>query len=432
MRPVRGRCRPPGEQDDPRAQPEPHSHPVRRHRRRDSRHAGGPGADRRGPRVLAGHRRAARQRRGRAAQLADVLRQLQGPALQRPRPDRPAQRRGARDRVGLPAPGARPRRDDPAGGRRRHVHHRIAQHRHRRRRGHGPPLLALRARAAGRGDHLLRAQQPRRRRAGRPRPHEHPRRAPGGPRRSDRQRPLGYGGPQLVRRLQQDRGPARRRRQGLHRRRGRRVRHPRPGRRLRHRERRAGVALLHHAEPGPSRQPHLVGRFVAHRRRRDLDDRLLRPRAEPPLLGHRQSRTGLRRHRARGRQPLLRLRRGPRRRHGRAPLVLPVHAARHPRLGLDADPGAGRHGVRGRAAQAHALPEPQRVLLRARPRDRRVPARRALRAADLGGGPRRDRPSHPAPRQGADPRGDRRLPRHHRRLQLVVAHLQPPHRASST
>ena len=145
-----------------------------------------------------------------------------------------------------------------------------------------------------------------------------------------------------------------------------------------------GVALLHDAQPRPSRQPDLVGRLVAHRRLRHVDDRLLRPRAEPHLLGHGQPGTGLRRHRARGRQPLFRLRRGPRRRHGRAPLVLPVHAARHPRLGLDADPGAGRHGVRGRAAQADALPEPQRVLLRARPRDRRVPARDALRAADLG------------------------------------------------
>ena len=64
-----------------------------------------------------------------------------------------------------------------------------------------------------------------------------------------------------------------------------------------------------------------------------------------------------------------------RRRHRRYGVVLPVHAARHPRLGRHPDPGARRHRVRGRAAPGDALGEPQRVLLHPRPRDRRVPAR---------------------------------------------------------
>ena len=66
-----------------------------------------------------------------------------------------------------------------------------------------------------------------------------------------------------------------------------------------------------------------------------------------------------------------------RRRHRRAPLALPVHAARHARLGRQSDPRARRRDRRGPASQAGDHGQPQRVLLRPRPDDGRVPARHA-------------------------------------------------------
>ena len=60
---------------------------------------------------------------------------------------------------------------------------------------------------------------------------------------------------------------------------------------------------------------------------------------------------------------------------GDAPLALPVHAARHARLGRQSDPRARRRHRRGSATQAGDHGQPQRVLLRPRPDDGRVPAR---------------------------------------------------------
>ena len=82
-----------------------------------------------------------------------------------------------------------------------------------------------------------------------------------------------------------------------HRRRGRRCHGcPRLPGRARSRNRRGAVALEHHAPQGRARRRDLA-QSASHgaRRRHDLDARHLRPRAEPALLGHRQSQPRLRR-----------------------------------------------------------------------------------------------------------------------------------------
>ena len=75
------------------------------------------------------------------------------------------------------------------------------------------------------------------------------------------------------------------------------------------------------------------------------------------------------------------------RRHGRDPLALPVHARRSLRLRRGADPGAGGHRARRHRVQGDAVRgEPQRVLLRAGPRDGALPDRLAVRHGELGRG----------------------------------------------
>ena len=134
-------------------------------------------------------------------------------------------------------------------------------------------------------------------------------------------------------------------------------------------------------EPGPR---HLDADELAARRRSDLAHRLLRRRPRPPLLGHRQPGTGLERRRAAGRQPLHLLGARDRAQDRKAALALPVHAARRPRLGRQPDSDPARRRGRRPVAPPARHRQPQRVLLPARSRDRRVPARVALRQADLG------------------------------------------------
>ena len=132
--------------------------------------------------------------------------------------------------------------------------------------------------------------------------------------------------------------------------------------------------------------------------------------SRPDVLGHRQSRPGLERRRSPRRQPLHRLRRRPRPRRRQLEVALPVHPARRLGLGCRADPRPRRPRMGGPPAQAHALGQPQRLLLRARPGHRRVPARRSLRQGHLGERTGRKRPAQP-PRGGrADPRGRAHLP----------------------
>ena len=68
-------------------------------------------------------------------------------------------------------------------------------------------------------------------------------------------------------------------------------------------------------------------RQLAARFRRHLDARNLRSATQPDLLGHQQSRAGLRRRRASGRRSLHRLRSGPRPGYRKTEMVFSIHAA---------------------------------------------------------------------------------------------------------
>ena len=87
-------------------------------------------------------------------------------------------------------------------------------------------------------------------------------------------------------------------------------------------------------EPGSETWP---ADRMGTRRRADVAVRQLRPRAEHALLGHRQSEPGFLRRQPHGRQPLLRIADRARRRYRHAQVALPVHTARHARLGRESD-----------------------------------------------------------------------------------------------
>ena len=115
----------------------------------------------------------------------------------------------------------------------------------------------------------------------------------------------------------------------------------------------------------------------------------LRPGTEPALLGDRQSRAGLERRPAPGRQPVLLLAGGARRRHGDS-CAGTSSSRRTTRTTGTRTRFPCSPTPRGRPpAQARGHGEPQRLLLRAGPDDRRVPPRRAVRHADLGARARR-------------------------------------------
>ena len=93
-----------------------------------------------------------------------------------------------------------------------------------------------------------------------------------------------------------------------------------------------------------------------------------------------------------------------RRRHRKASLALPVHAARRARLGRDrgADPRRPHH--RRSAAQGRDVRQSQRLLLHARSHQRPHHPRQALRADDMG---ERDRARRPARARSPDTRPTR-------------------------
>ena len=70
--------------------------------------------------------------------------------------------------------------------------------------------------------------------------------------------------------------------------------------------------------------------------------------------------------------------------YGQAEMVLPVHAARRMGLRFGAGSGAGGSDLEGQAAQGDVVGESQRLLLRARPEQRRVPVGQGIREADVG------------------------------------------------
>ena len=118
------------------------------------------------------------------------------------------------------------------------------------------------------------------------------------------------------------------------------------------------------------------------------------PAAQSAVLGRRQSQPGLGRREPPGRQPLHRLAGGARSRHRNAEVALPVHAARHARLGRERNTGARRHHDQRPPAQGRHDGEPQRFLLRQRSRHRRVHPGETVREHDV---VERDRRGRAAP-----------------------------------
>ena len=81
-------------------------------------------------------------------------------------------------------------------------------------------------------------------------------------------------------------------------------------------------------------------------------------------------------------------------------------------------------GIGGSAAQG-VLGQPQRLLLRARPHDRRVPGRQASSSSRPGPRARRARPADRRAGRPPDPQGCAGVPRRRRRHQLAVARVPP-------
>ena len=177
----------------------------------------------------------------------------------------------------------------------------------------------------------------------------------------------------------------------------RRVRHPRLDRRHRPQHRQAGLAHLHHPGRRRARQRDLEGRQGAleARRRLGLGDRHLRSRNRHVLPGHRQCRPRLGSRIPARRQQVggERARAQPDRRQDQ--VGLPVHPERSLRLRRDLRaPDHQRQGQR-RGPQARGACRAQRLLLRARPHQRLVRHRQAIRRpAELDDRPRsQDRPA---------------------------------------
>ena len=111
------------------------------------------------------------------------------------------------------------------------------------------------------------------------------------------------------------------------------------------------VALLYDSRARRAGQRFVEGRDLAARRRPDLADRHVRSAAQSAVLGHRQPEPRLGRREPARRQPLHRLAGRARSRHRQDEVALPVHAARHARLGRERDPRACRHHGQRPAAQ---------------------------------------------------------------------------------
>ena len=193
--------------------------------------------------------------------------------------------------------------------------------------------------------------------------------------RHDRRAALGHRDGRLAPELQRDRRSAAGRQPRHHRhvrrRRGRaRIRGGiRPG------DRQGSVALLDGAEARRAGIGNVAGQRHRSSRRHDVDDRHLRSASSTRSTGRRQSRPRSHRRRSARRQPLHGFGRRARREDRAAQVALPVHAARRLGLRRAGNAGARRRQLAGTAAQAARAGQSQRLLLRARSHQRRVPVR---------------------------------------------------------
>ena len=189
------------------------------------------------------------------------------------------------------------------------------------------------------------------------------------------------------------------------------------------------VDLVRDAAEGGRSRPRDLGepRRGAARQRRDLDSRRLRSGDQALHLRHRQPDAVVHDGPRRRRQPVHVVARRAQRRHRQDGVVLPDVAARHARLGLDADAGPLRRDVQRPDAQDGHDGDAQRLLLRARPHER--PASRDEQARPhqrLGAGTRRE---GTAEAQSAQGRHDRRVARQRQRAELSAADVLAGDRA---
>ena len=159
----------------------------------------------------------------------------------------------------------------------------------------------------------------------------------------------------------------------------------------------------------------------------DLAHRHLRPGAEPALLGRRQPGARLERRRSPGRQPVQLVARRARRGHRRAPLALPVHAARHARLGRQPDSRARRRDRR-RAARASWWSPPTATASTTSSTGRRASscAARAYAKQTWAQRARRARPAPRDSRHRAVGNGHARVAQPAGRHQLVQSRVRRP------
>ena len=154
---------------------------------------------------------------------------------------------------------------------------------------------------------------------------------------------------------------------------------------------RGAVDLVCDAAEGGRSRPRDLGepRRGASRQRCHVDSGRLRSGDQALHLRHRQPDAVVHDRSRRGRQPVHVIARRVERRHRQDGVVLPDVAARHARLGFDADASALRRDVQRPHAQDDHDGDAQRLLLRARPHER--PASRHEQAGhrqQLGAGAR--------------------------------------------
>ena len=214
--------------------------------------------------------------------------------------------------------------------------------------------LALSAAGAGGCEGVLRPRQSRLRDPRRSGVHGHARCPPRGARYEDRQGRLGHRDRRLRRAMPAPARPLIVKDKIIDGHRRRRVRDPRISRRVRRSDRQACVALLDDSRARRARAetwPNDVSSWERGGAPTWLSGSY-DPELNTGLLGHRQSEPRFLRRRPQGRQPVFGIARRSRRRYGHAQVALPVHAARHARLGRESDPRARRPHARRRAAQS--------------------------------------------------------------------------------
>ena len=138
-------------------------------------------------------------------------------------------------------------------------------------------------------------------------------------------------------------------------------------------------------QPGEPGSETWKGKDVEHRSGATWMTGTYDPESDTLYLAGRQSRSGFRWRRTRGRQSLHRFDPRARSEDRQAQMVFPVHAARHSRLGCAGAAGAGGCQLARPAAQAAAAGQSQRILLRAGSHQRPAAARQAvLEETELG------------------------------------------------